>query len=332
MAEKRYDVIHIGEANHDIRVPEVPDAFFTQFMETGVVGRTSDGCGGDAQNQAICTAALGNHSAFYGRVCSGYPGLRLKELLEEAGVDTSLMILADDCVTSDILCLILKDGSHRFLTGERRNWGLKEDEIDPAAFAAARALSIGSLFALDSLDRDGARLLEEIFKVCKQAGTLIVADMNLDVFHLGPRHYDGLYRYIDYMVPSLDEARYVTGDSDERRMADFFLQRGAAHAIIKLGADGCYVKSRDAAFYQDPFDIVPRDTTGCGDNFTGGLVHALLKGASLEESVRFASATAALHATGIGSSGVVRSERMVLDFMEGADVRRVERRAPGGRC
>ena len=326
MPTKKYDVIHIGEANHDIRVPGVPDAFFTEFMETGIVGRTSDGCGGDAQNQAICTAALGDHSAFYGRVYSGYPGPRLKGLLEEAGVDTSLMILADDCVTSDILCLILKDGSHRFLTGERRNWGLRREEIDPAVFASARALSIGSLFALDSLDRDGGKLLEEVFKVCNEAGTLIVADMNLDAFHLGPRHYDALYRYIDYVVPSLDEAAYVTGESDERKMADFFLQKGAAHAIIKLGGNGCYVKSRDVAFYEDPFDIRPLDTTGCGDNFTGGLVHSLLKGASLEQSVRFASATAALHATGIGSSGVVRSERMVVEFMENTQRRRIDRK------
>ena len=325
MAEKKYDVIHIGEANHDIRVPDVPDAFFTQFMETGLVGRTSDGCGGDAQNQAICTAALGDHCAFYGRVSSDYPGPRLKRLLEEAGVDTSLMILADDCVTSDILCLILKDGSHRFLTGERRNWGLKKEEIDPDIFASARVLSIGSLFALDSLDRDGASLLEEIFQVCRAAGTLIVADMNLDVCRLGPRHYDRLYRYMDYVVPSLDEAAYVTGQSDERRMAEFFLDRGAAHAIIKLGGNGCFVRSRDSAFYQDPFDIRPLDTTGCGDNFTGGLVHSLLKGGSLEQSVRFASATAALHATGIGSSGVVRSERMVLDFMEETKCRKIDR-------
>lgn len=325
MAEKKYDVIHIGEANHDIRVPDVPDAFFTGHDENGMVGRISDGCGGDALNQAICTAALGDHSAFYGRVHSGYPGPRLKALLEAAGVDTSLMILADDCVTSDIICLILKDGSHRFLTGERLNWGLRADEVDPAVFAAARALSIGSLFGLDSLDRDGARPLEEIFKACREAGVLIAADMNLDMSRLGPRHYDRLYRYIDYVVPSLDEASYVTGEKDERRMADFFLRKGAAHAIIKLGENGCYVKSRDTAFYEDPFDIRPRDTTGCGDNFTGGLVHALLKGASLAESVRFASATAALHATGIGSSGVVRSERMVLDFMKNTRKRRIDR-------
>ena len=152
---------------------------------------------GDAQNQAICTAALGDHCAFYGRVSSGYPGPRLKMLLEAAGVDTSLMILADDCVTSDILCLILKDGHHRFLTGERRCWGLRDREIDPGIIASARALSIGSLYGLDSLDRDGAKPLEAILKTCREAGTLTVADMNLDMYRLGQRHYDGIYRYIE---------------------------------------------------------------------------------------------------------------------------------------
>lgn len=325
MAEKKFDVITIGEANHDIRVPDVPDEFFGGDMESGRVGLTTEGCGGDALNQAICAAALGDHSAFCGRISKTYPGPRLKELLEEAGVDTSLIVFADDCLTSDIVCLILKDGSHRFLSGDRSNWGPRREEIDPRVFASAKALCIGGLFALDSLDRDGAKPLEEIFGICREAGTLIVADMDLDVFHLGPRHYDHLYRYIDYVVPSLVEAAYATGENDERRMADFFLQKGAAHAVIKLGERGCYVRSRDAAYYEDPFDILPVDTTGCGDNFTGGLVHALLKGASMEEGVRFATATAALHATGIGASGVVRSERMVLDFMKNTQKRRIIR-------
>lgn len=325
MAEKRYDVITIGESNHDIRVPDVPDAFFTQGLETGVVGRTSDGCGGDALNQAICVSALGDRSAYCGRIAETWPGPRLKEMLNAAGVDTSLTVFTDDCLTPDILCLILKDGSHRFLSGERRNWGPLWTETDPEVFASARALCIGGLFALDSLDRDGAKPLETIFKICREAGTLIVADMDWDVFHLGPRHYDHLYHYIDYVVPSVAEAAYATGERDERRMADFFLQKGAAHAVIKLGEKGCYVQSRDTAYYEDPYDIKPVDTTGCGDNFVGGLAHALLKGASFEEAVRFATATAALHATGIGSSGVVRSERMVLEFMENTQKRRIVR-------
>ena len=115
MTEKKYDVIHIGEANHDVRLPDVPEEFFSGRFETCLYGRASDGCGGDALNQAICLTSLGDHSAFYGRLRNGYPGTRLKSLLEELGVDTSLTILADDCVTPDIVVHILKDGTHRFL-------------------------------------------------------------------------------------------------------------------------------------------------------------------------------------------------------------------------
>ena len=32
--EKKYDVIHIGESNLDITVPEVPDEFFTEDAST----------------------------------------------------------------------------------------------------------------------------------------------------------------------------------------------------------------------------------------------------------------------------------------------------------
>ena len=313
MAEKKYDVIHIGEANHDIRIPDVPDDYLTGEAETYLCGRISDGCGGDALNQAICLAALGDHSAFYGRLHAGYPGTRLRDLLKEHGVDTSLTIMAEDCHTPDIVVTIMKDGRHRFLVGRRDNWGLKREEIDLSVFASARVLAIGSLFVLDSLDRDG---LMEVLQTCRENGVPVVADMTFDIHSLGPAHYDPYYKYIDYMVPSREEALYVTGETDERKMAEYFLSRGAGTAVIKLGSRGSYCRNSETEFYMAPYQIQPVDTTGCGDNFTAGFIHALLKGLPLKECVRFASAAGSLNALGVGSSSFIRSEQMVLDFMK----------------
>ena len=322
MAEKKFDVIHIGEANHDVRVPDVPADFLTGEGESYLCGSISDGCGGDALNQAIGVASLGDHSAFYGRLYNGYPGTRLKSLLEEHGVDTSLTILADDCHTPDIIVNVMKDGSHRFLIGERQGWGLKKEEIDREILSSARILAIGSLFALGELDGEN---LEEVLRICRDEGVIIVADMTYDVKGIGPRHFDSYYRYIDYLVPSLEEASYVTGERDEQKIARAFLDLGAKNVIVKLGSRGSYFQNQEEAFYTDPYEIRPIDTTGCGDNFTAGFMHGLLKGMPIRECVRFASAVGSLHATGIGSSGVIRSEQMVLDFMAGTKQRPVDR-------
>ena len=315
MAEKKFDVIHIGEANHDIRVPGVPDDFLTGSGETYLCGRISDGCGGDALNQAICLASLGEHSAFCGRLNSGYPGVRLKELLEEQGVDTSLIVLAEDSIPGEIIVNVMKGGAHRFLVGERKNWGPRFDEIDPEIFGSAKFLAIGSLYVLDSLDRDRGGL-ETVLRICRREGVTVVADMTYDIHSLGPHFYDQFYEYMDYVVPSKEEAAYVSGETDERKMAAYFLEKGARNVIIKLGSKGSYFCSREKSFYMGAFLVEPVDTTGCGDNFTAGLIHSLLKGLSIEESMRFASAAGALNSLGIGSSSYIRSEQMVLDFIK----------------
>jgi ribokinase len=51
------------------------------------------------------------------------------------------------------------------------------------------------------------------------------------------------------------------------------------------------------------------DTTGAGDSFSGGFITAQLEGKSLEDSVKFANATAGLKITQVGARALpTRSE------------------------
>ena len=62
--------------------------------------------------------------------------------------------------------------------------------------------------------------------------------------------------------------------------------------VIKLGDQGCYVRSEKEEFYMDPFEVEAKDTTGCGDNFVAGFIHSVLRGKTLMDCARFACATA----------------------------------------
>ena len=320
MADKKYDVIHIGEVNQDITVPEVPEEFFSGNGDTYTCGPITDSVGGDAGNQSICVANLGNRNAWFGRLDTSFTGNRLAAVLESQGVDTSLVIRSEDCRTPKIIVNVRKDGSHRFLCGKGGGYGLRKEDIVPGTLDQTRVLAIGSLFVLDTLEGEG---LEYALKTCRDAGGVVVADMTYDIKGLGPHFYDDIYPYIDYLVPSWDEAAYVTGEDHEDRMADYFLDRGAGNVIIKLGSQGSYFKNRKKYFYTDPYVVKPVDTTGCGDNFTAGFIHAYLKGWSEEECVRFASAAGALNSLGLGASSYIRSEQMVLEFMEKTPIRHI---------
>lgn len=125
MAEKKYDVIHIGEVNMDITVPDVPEEFFKGDGDTYTCGLITDGVGGDAGNQSICVANLGDRNAFFGRLDCSFAGNRLAGILESQGVDTSLIIRSEDCRTPKIIVNVRKDGSHKFLCGKGGGYGLR---------------------------------------------------------------------------------------------------------------------------------------------------------------------------------------------------------------
>jgi len=58
-----------------------------------------------------------------------------------------------------------------------------------------------------------------------------------------------------------------------------------------------------------------RCTCGCGDAFDAGFAVGLCRGFDPQTLVRFAQATSALNATGLGSQAGVKSFEHTLDFM-----------------
>jgi sugar/nucleoside kinase (ribokinase family) len=116
-----------------------------------------------------------------------------------------------------------------------------------------------------------------------------------------------LLPYIDYFMPSIEEARDMSGQGTPADCAKFYLDRGAACCVFTLGGDGAYFAHRDGTRLHAPaYDIKVVDTTGCGDAFDAGFIAALHHKMDTETALRFAQASAGLVATGLGSdAGIV---------------------------
>ena len=72
--------------------------------------------------------------------------------------------------------------------------------------------------------------------------------------------------------------------------------------IAKLGAEGCVTTWQGKTIHQPAFPVEVVDTTGAGDSFVAGFLHAWLRRESLEDCLRFASACGALSTRGIGGT------------------------------
>lgn len=129
--------------------------------------------------------------------------------------------------------------------------------------------------------------------------------------------------HTDYFMPSIDEARALTGLTDMGDVAKTFLDLGVTCCVLTLCGEGAYYYHSDGTRFSVPaFDIKVKCTCGCGDAFNAGVAVALVKGFDAETMVRFAQATSALNATGLGSQAGVESFEHTLNFMKTTPVRR----------
>lgn len=323
---KRYDILCVGACVQDILIEGISRDSFDNPVT--ILERAVFTSGGDATNEAIVLGRLGSRSGLIAKIDNGPVGNALCRDLEKEGVDISYLYRDDKSRSTTAFVVLGEEGEHKFFLDKGLNEGIALEEIDLSVLKRTRALCIGSLYTCYKLDQGGSVAL---MKEAKRAGVITFADVDHDVEHLGPGAMDEVYPYVDYLVPSIDEARYITGAEDVKEAAGILMSRGAGTVVIKMGGEGCYVKSTEEAFYVDPFVVQPKDTTGCGDNFMAGFIHSILCGKSLYESARFACAAGAVNSLETGAHMAVKSKRQIEEFMAAVPQKKVAR-VKGGRA
>lgn len=131
-----------------------------------------------------------------------------------------------------------------------------------------------------------------------------------------------------WLTPNEVEARALCGHPEEAlspaqvpQCAEDLLSRGPRHVIIKLGAQGAYLATRDGLRqYIAPYKVRAVDTTAAGDAFNGALAVSLLKGNRPAEAASFASAVAALSVTKKGAQPSMPTTNEVNNFLKKAKV------------
>jgi sugar/nucleoside kinase (ribokinase family) len=125
--------------------------------------------------------------------------------------------------------------------------------------------------------------------------------------------------YVDYFMPNYEESIMISGVTDRRDILRYFLDRGARHVVLKLGAGGSSIGFYEAGRLEEvrtpSFEVPVVDSTGCGDAYNAGFIKGLSLGWSLQEAAKLGSACGGLTIQGLGSdAGIVDFER-TMEFM-----------------
>ncbi len=311
-ALKQYDLICAGFACLDIIVSgNIGQNIFS--VDTTAVDSISMSPGGDAVNEAITATTLGLKTALVAGKGNDWLGNVLAQDLKQWDIDLQYFEEVNDASITSVV-LVGKNGQRNFLF----NRGCGTTYVpSPGALDIvkhSRILSLASFFVQPCFDKEGApKLLEE----AKKNGVLTLADTCWPTLGQKLDCLEKVLPLIDYFLPSQEEAENLTGETDFEKIYQVFFRKGLKNLVIKLGAQGCFIRTPEKALLISTFIHAPViDTTGCGDSFVGAFSYGLLHGYSLEECAIFANAAASIHAGYIGGSGSLESDTRVLDFVK----------------
>ncbi|MGG5252728.1 sugar kinase [Neobacillus sp. SM06] len=90
----------------------------------------------------------------------------------------------------------------------------------------------------------------------------------------------------NYVLPGIAEGEVLTGFSDPRDIASFYLEKGVELVVIKLGEEGAFYKTTLAEGVVQGFKVKEvLDTVGAGDGFAVGVISGLLENLSIKDAV-----------------------------------------------
>lgn len=298
------DIISIGMLVTDTLVrPVARDIFMRDSQQVSIHSMP----GGDACNVCLDAVAMGMNTALVSSVGSDANGAWLMDYLKKHDVNTTDIHVSEQYGTAQSLVLTEESGERHFLTSTEIFADITADAITDALLSEAKFLSLNSYYRMKQVDGAPAAAL---FRRAHSFGVKTVVDT------MTCRHGDPWEQILpvlsetDIFMPSFDEARQITGKDTPEEMADILQKTGVHVFIVKLGAEGSVVFDFDhnacyriPAFHAD--HVV--STVGAGDAYCAGIMTALCRGYSLQESARFASAAAALTVKCEGATGGIHS-------------------------
>jgi fructokinase len=156
--------------------------------------------------------------------------------------------------------------------------------------------------SLTSRNKGSRNTLDRLLDIAKNK----VLDINLRPPHFNRSQVEYLLEKADILKMNISELELITGwfsefKNTEDRIKLIQEQFRINTVIVTMGGDGAVVSDK-GNFYRHPgIKVTVADTIGSGDAFLAGFLHQLQSGATIEQSLNFASAIGAFVATRHGA-------------------------------
>ena len=267
--------------------------------------------GGCAANTGVGLARMGVDTAVLGKVGQDGFGDYVVHVLEEAGIDTRGIARDDVKNTSATMVMVGSDSERTFIHYIGANGRITPESLNTEIMHGARFLHVAGCFLMPDFDGEpAARVLRE----ARAAGVTTCCDTAWDASGKWLATIEPMLPHIDYFLPSLEEAREITGLTEPADVARNLMDRGVGCVVLKAGSEGCYVWQGDTTAHAPIMPVEAVDANGAGDAFCAGVICGLTRGWDLEKSALMGSACGALCVTALGTTAGLRSFEETVAF------------------
>lgn len=268
------------------------------------------GPGGKGSNQSVAAAMAGGDVSFLTRVgVDAFAGIA-KEIWAKAGVKSLVIEDPESYTGAAFIFLEAGSGSNAVLVSPGAAGRISVADVE------ARAAEIGSAKVF-------VTQLEQPLEAAHRGLEIARAGGAVTLFNPAPAQAvsDEMLALCDFVTPNETEAEILTGITvsdveTAKAAADALIARGAGAVIITMGGQGALYHDGKRSLHVPPMKAGEvRDTTGAGDAFNGGFSVALAEGKSIEEALRFATATASISVTRMGTAASMPSRAEIEELL-----------------
>jgi len=270
------------------------------------------GVGGCAANSGLSLVKLGVDAAVMGKVGRDGFGSFVANEIEAAGADVSGIGFDDTVGTSASMVIIDSEGERTFIHCIGASATVRPAELNMDLICSAKVFDFAGALVMPGFDGEPAA---SVLATAQDAGVITCMDTVWDATGRWMELLAPCLPHVDYFLPSMSEAIEITGETEPAKVAQALLDRGVGTVALKLGEEGCYVRTADRELRVPAYLVEALDGTGSGDAFVAGFIQGLLKGWDLEDIAHFAGAVGALCVTGIGTTAGVRDFAGTIDFL-----------------
>jgi len=231
--------------------------------------------GGSAANTITGCAVLGLESAFIGKVGDDELGLEFKEGQERIGI-SSILLHGTQSSGRSMVFITPPNAERTFANFMGASLEQGPEDMKEDFFEGYDILHLEG-YLVQNHD-----LVRRVVEIGKKLGMTISID--LASYNVVESNYDFLHEivenYVDIVFANESESKSFTRKTPEDALDE--LARVCKIAVVKIGAQGSFVKSGNEKYRIAPFQAKAVDATGAGDMFAAGFLYGYSRGLPLD--------------------------------------------------